>query len=159
MFFAMGSRNFAVLPAGALVYWSKAVETIRAVAEDDLVVVPATAFDPEAAAVVVRHVIRDSFHAYGNHYTTNPLLDRDAALDGYEDWALRSLHGEPANVLVLTTGGDAVGVATMTAAAKPNNISWACQYKGDRANGKLRWPKNSASHKGSASAANNVAPR
>ena len=113
---AFAATRFAVIPAGALTYWDKAVGDEDVLADCDLDVAPGTAYDADHAALVVRDVIRDSFHGYGNHYTANPLLDRAAALEGYEDWASRTLIADPANVLVLVRSGDAIGVATLAVA-------------------------------------------
>ena len=35
----------------------------------------------------VVEIVRASFASYSNHYRANPLLDRDAALEGYCEWA------------------------------------------------------------------------
>ncbi|MDP9841392.1 ribosomal protein S18 acetylase RimI-like enzyme [Streptosporangium lutulentum] len=43
-----------------------------------------------AAPTTVRKLVSSVFGAYGNHYLANPLLDPDAALAGYREWALRS---------------------------------------------------------------------
>jgi ribosomal protein S18 acetylase RimI-like enzyme len=76
-------------------------------------VLSAAALDLETVSGLVRGIVRASFRDYGNHYTANPLLDRSAALAGYEDWAVRSLVSDPGNVLVLTDGGEPIGMATL----------------------------------------------
>lgn len=117
----------AVLPAGTLTYWEKPVfaaeppeppspEMLSATElpePSDLEVVSAATLDLETVSTVVREIVRASFRDYGNHYTANPLLDRSAALAGYEDWAVRSLRSEPGNVLVLMDGGEPIGMATL----------------------------------------------
>jgi len=112
----------AVVPAGALTYWQAALPLPVADRAPDaaLTVTPADRLHPEsreATTAVIREVVRDSFRGYGNHYTANPLLDDDAALDGYEEWALRTLADDPAEVLVLSHGDTPVGVATLETAA------------------------------------------
>ena len=117
----------AVLPAGTLTYWEKPVSAagppepsspeMLPAAEppepSDLEVVSAATLDLETVSTVVREIVRASFRDYGNHYTANPLLDRAAALAGYEDWAVRSLGSDPDNVLVLVEGAIPIGMATL----------------------------------------------
>jgi ribosomal protein S18 acetylase RimI-like enzyme len=117
----------AVLPAGTLTYWEKPVSAaeppepsipeVPSAAEPpeppDLEVLSAATLDLETVSTVVREIVRASFRDYGNHYTANPLLDRSAALAGYEDWAVRSLGSDPGNVLVLVEGGIPIGMATL----------------------------------------------
>ncbi|MEO5874054.1 MAG: GNAT family N-acetyltransferase [Streptosporangiaceae bacterium] len=117
----------AVLPAGTLTYWEKPVSAARppglssrkVLSEagppepSDLEVLSAAALDLETVSAVVREIVRASFRDYGNHYLANPLLDRAAALAGYEDWAVRSLGSDPGNVLVLAEGAIPIGMATL----------------------------------------------
>ena len=112
----------AVVPAGALTYWQAALPLPGSDRTPDAALAVAAADQlhadsREAAADVIREVVRDSFRGYGNHYTANPLFDDDAALDGYEEWALRTLADDPGQVLVLTRDGRPVGVATLETAA------------------------------------------
>lgn len=107
----LASTSRAVLPAGALTYWEKSVVGDASPART--VVVPSGDLDPAAAEAAVRSVVRDSFTAYGNHYTADPLLDRDAALAGYEEWAAGSVRRAPGDVLVQLLDGEPVGVATL----------------------------------------------
>lgn len=132
---ALAATRFAVIPAGALTYWNKPVGEADAGVAGDLDLVPGTAFDTDRADLVVREVIRDSFHGYGNHYTANPLLDRAAVLDGYEDWASRTLTAEPANVLVLVRDGDPIGVATLAVAGDHVEILLAGLVSGAQGQG------------------------
>ncbi|VTR76201.1 GNAT family N-acetyltransferase [Cellulomonas hominis] len=108
---ASGSR--AVLPAGALTYWEKALEHGSVGAPARSAVVGPGELGGDAAEAAVREVVRSSFADYGNHYTADPLLDRDAALAGYEEWATGSLARESDDVLVQTVDGACVGVATL----------------------------------------------
>ena len=107
----LAASSRAVLPAGALTYWEK-----RVVGDEVPVrtrVVPSSALDAAVAETAVRSVVRDSFASYGNHYTADPLLDRAAALAGYEEWAAGSLRRDPDDVLVQLLDGEPVGVATL----------------------------------------------
>ncbi len=73
------------IPADSLTYWRLRVGEGRAPDPEPGIWpggVPATAD--------VRALVRGIFGAYGNHYLANPLFDAGAALDGYEEWALRS---------------------------------------------------------------------
>jgi ribosomal protein S18 acetylase RimI-like enzyme len=116
-----GSRR-AVVPAGTLTYWEKPVSVAEPPEPSNLEVLPADALDLETVSAVVRDIIRASFWEYGNHYTANPLLDRSAALAGYEDWAVRSLNSDPGNVLVMTDGGEPIGMATLEAGADGGHL-------------------------------------
>lgn len=107
----LAATSRAVLPAGALTYWETPVRAVDVPLRT--VVVPSDELDPVAAEAAVRAVVRDSFAAYGNHYTADPLLDPVAALAGYEEWATRSLRRDPADVLVQLLDGEPVGVATV----------------------------------------------
>jgi RimJ/RimL family protein N-acetyltransferase len=107
----------AVLPAGALTYWEKPLEHGAGRAPARTTVVPSGQLGREAAEAAVREVVHSSFADYGNHYTADPLLDRDAALAGYEEWATGSLARASDDVLVQTVEGACVGVATLERAA------------------------------------------
>lgn len=109
--FARSGR--AVVPAGTLTYWEQPVSVTEPPAPSNLEVFPADAHHFEAASALVRQIVRTSFRDYGNHYTANPLLDRSAALAGFEDWAIRSLSRDPGNVLVMTDRGEPIGLATL----------------------------------------------
>ncbi|WP_067175700.1 GNAT family N-acetyltransferase [Microtetraspora niveoalba] len=93
------------IPADSLAYWRLRVGKGRA---PD----PAPGMWPGGtpAAAEVRRLVRDIFAAYGNHYLANPLFEAGAALDGYEEWALRSAAqgacvtvSDQAGVLALAT--------------------------------------------------------
>lgn len=109
----------ALVPAGALTYWEKAVSVaerpaVSTLAPSELEVRSANdAMDLETVSALVREIVGASFSDYGNHYLANPLLDRSAALAGYQEWAVRSLTGDPRNVLVMMDEGEAIGVATL----------------------------------------------
>jgi len=111
---AQGGR--LLLPAGSLTYWDKpALPASPGRRPDDsaLSVVAAREGGGEGVEPVLRALVRASFADYGNHYTANPLFDNAAALDGYEEWAVRTLGSDPGNVLVLAEGGEPIGAATL----------------------------------------------
>jgi GNAT superfamily N-acetyltransferase len=103
-----------VLPAGALTYWEVRAESLPTITDDDLAVEPATQLSGSAIDVgrMLDDVIADSFAGYGNHYLANPLLDSDAALAGYQEWARRSLPGDR-DALVLVGPDGPIGAATL----------------------------------------------
>ena len=118
--FARSDR--AVVPAGTLMYWDKPVSVAVPPAPSNLEVLSADTLDLETVSALVREIIRASFRDYGNHYTANPLLDPSAALTGYEDWAVRSLRGDPGNVLVMMDRGEPIGLATLEPGADAGHL-------------------------------------
>lgn len=112
----------ALVPAGALTYWDKAVSVDERPAPSNLEVRSADALDLKTVSVLVQEIVRASFRDYGNHYTANPLLDRSAALAGYEDWAVRSLTSDPGNVLVMMDRGEPIGLATLEPGADAGHL-------------------------------------
>ncbi|GAB3594557.1 hypothetical protein GCM10027446_18640 [Angustibacter peucedani] len=104
-----------VLAAGALTYWgapSGAVLDPRADGPDRGLAVVTAAEHGSGVEDVVDAVVAASFAGYGNHYTSDPLLDDDLALAGYQEWARRSVTAHPDDVLLLLHDGEPVGVAT-----------------------------------------------
>jgi RimJ/RimL family protein N-acetyltransferase len=114
--------NRAVVPAGTLTYWEKAVSVTEPPAPSNIEVLSADELDLETVSGLVRGIVRASFSGYGNHYTANPLLDRSAALAGYEDWAVGSLNDDPHNVLVLLDQGEPIGLATLEPGADAGHL-------------------------------------
>ena len=113
----------ALLPAGALTYWDKAVSSDdERPSPSNLDVRSAEALDLETVSMLVRDIVRASFSDYRNHYTANPLLDRSAALAGYEDWAVRTLADDPGNVLVMMQAGEPIGFATLETGADAGHL-------------------------------------
>ncbi len=111
---ARGGRQ--LLPAGALTYWDKTARPALPDARSggpEVTVEPARAGTLREVAPVLRAIVRESFADYGNHYSANPLFDPAKALDGYEDWAVRTLDADPGNVLVLSEHGEPIGAATL----------------------------------------------
>ncbi|RVX44563.1 acetyltransferase (GNAT) family protein [Nonomuraea polychroma] len=62
---------------------------------------------------VVRSLVADIFHAYGNHYLANPLLDPADALAGYQEWALRFVREDSCVTLRDEETDDILGLATL----------------------------------------------
>ncbi len=110
---ALSRTGRRVLPAGTLVYWERpAAAGALASGSDELVVVRARDLGDRAVAVL-DDVVGDSFAAYGNHYSVNPLLDPAKALAGYQEWARRSLDDPTHEVALLLDGAEPVGGATV----------------------------------------------
>lgn len=99
-----------VLPADQLTYWEVPAGKVRHPDADDLLTV--TDGSAGDASSALSSTIATSFHDYGSHYAANPLLDRELALAGYQEWASRTLTETPENVFVLRNGDRPVGVAT-----------------------------------------------
>lgn len=119
---AVASSGRDVLAAGSLTYWSAPASAIRVPQPaEGLEVVPLAQHtgDAEGRAAVVDAVVADSFGGYGNHYSANPLLDPEASLAGYQEWARRSALADPADALLLVLRGDAVGLATLVDGERP----------------------------------------
>jgi len=111
-----------MVPAGTLVYWDKPVAVAAPPESSRLQVLAADTLDLETVSTLIRGIVRASFRDYGNHYSANPLLDRSAALAGYEDWAVRTLNGDPGSVLVMIDGGEPIGMATLEPSTDGNHL-------------------------------------
>jgi GNAT superfamily N-acetyltransferase len=122
---AAAASSRAIIPADVLMYWEIAPDHLHP-APDVLAAlelsirVPANA--DAAARNAVDEVVRDSFREYGNHYTANPALDRDLALEGYIEWAQRSLTDNPQSVVLLLHQDRPVGVATTVVGARGGDL-------------------------------------
>lgn len=103
----------AVVPAGALTYWEKAVGADAAGRALPRGVHRAADLEPAEVEDAIRRVVRGSFADYGNHYSANPLFARAAALAGYEEWAVMALHRQGQEALVLLHDGSPAGMATV----------------------------------------------
>jgi GNAT superfamily N-acetyltransferase len=112
----------AVVAAGTLTYWEEPVSDSGPREPSNLEVLSADTLNFETVSALVRDIVRASFRDYGNHYTTNPILDNSAALVGYEDWAIRSLNDEPGNVLVMLEAGEPIGMATLVPGARGDHL-------------------------------------
>ena len=119
---ALARSRRAVVPAGTLTYWEQQVSVVEPLAPSNLEVLSADTLDFETVSGLVRDIVRASFSDYGNHYTANPLLDRSAALAGYEDWAVRSLTGDSSNAVVMLEGGVPIGFATLEVGAGAGHL-------------------------------------
>jgi hypothetical protein len=107
---ALAASGRAVIPADTLVYWEVAtdvlVEADRGLS-DELhvrrgVVAPAD----------LDRIVAQVFGGYVNHYSANPLLAPDLALEGYVDWVRRTARDDPDTIGVLERANESVGVAT-----------------------------------------------
>ena len=107
---ALAASGRDVLPADTLLYWEVAtdllVEADRGLA-GELEVRRGAPAPADLDRVVAR-----VFGGYVNHYTANPLLDRDLALAGYVDWVRRTADTDPDDLGLLVHGTENVGVGT-----------------------------------------------
>lgn len=115
-----------IIPADTLTYWEVPVGQVAA---RDMGDAPATTLTCSSAAhfrgeplQVLTDIVQDSFRAYGNHYLANPGLDPDRALEGYVEWATRSLAQDPDDIIIMARGDEAVGVATLAHASKGKDL-------------------------------------
>jgi GNAT superfamily N-acetyltransferase len=96
-----GLSDIDVLYADTLMYWEWHHDADRLIAAigDDLRLV-------HLAMAHLGDAVRDVFADYPNHYAANPLLDRDAAREGYVEWATTAVAsgGAIANALVDADG-------------------------------------------------------
>ncbi|WP_206060952.1 GNAT family N-acetyltransferase [Nonomuraea basaltis] len=92
--------------ADTLVYWRlPAGEGRRPEPEGDIHATELT------SAAMVRALVSEIFVRYGNHYLANPLFGAAAALEGYQEWALRSTAA--GKCLALTDDSRVCGIATL----------------------------------------------
>jgi hypothetical protein len=94
--------------ADTLVYWRlRTGEGRRPVPDPSL----ETALAPGLPQDVVADLVADVFADYSNHYLANPLFEPRLALDGYVDWATRSVtRGAP---VVTSREGRPIAFATL----------------------------------------------
>ncbi|MFT4285223.1 MAG: GNAT family N-acetyltransferase [Protaetiibacter sp.] len=109
---AAADPAWVCFPGGALVYW----EAPGTPASD-----PSGALELDEGlrrgerAGEIDSALRDSFDGYINHYAADPLIDPQAAVEGYAEWA-RALAASPENrVFVVEDDGRIVGVAVISA--------------------------------------------
>lgn len=119
---AVARSGRQVLAAGSLTYWSAATGDITSPTPVPGLEVDSLSRLPDEAerVAVVEVVVADSFSGYGNHYAANPLLDPDAALAGYQEWARRSALANPDDALVLLLDRRVVGLATLLDSEAPD---------------------------------------
>jgi hypothetical protein len=102
------SLDRRVIAADTLTYWDVSVADLlsRTTASSDL----------ETSSGVVDgeldSVLADSFEGYPSHYSANPAFPAGLVLEGYLEWAHRTLATRPDDVVVLRREGRAIGVAT-----------------------------------------------
>lgn len=97
-----------VIAADTLMYWDVSVDELlaRTTAGDDLET------RTGVAAEDLNTVLVDSFRDYPSHYTANPDFASDLVLEGYLEWARRTLETRPQDVVTLLRAGRAIGFAT-----------------------------------------------
>jgi GNAT superfamily N-acetyltransferase len=87
-------NNVRAVPADTLLYW-----------EWSGPVPPPSDPSGEVSVVddpqIVEHLVRSVFVDYPNHYAANPLFSREAALDGYCEWARLLVEGGTSSCHVL----------------------------------------------------------
>lgn len=112
---AIARSGREVLPAGTLTYWSVRVDDVRPhVDVPGLDVLALSAFESSAErTALVEDLVADAFSGYGNHYAADPLLRPEAALEGYQEWATRTVTDRPHDALVLRLEGRPIGLATL----------------------------------------------
>lgn len=121
---ALADPAWQVLPAGPIVYWRLAVGSGRPPPSVPGLVVRPTEDVAETAGAaadgdLVERVVTASFAGYVSHYSVNPLLDPEAALAGYVEWARTTVGDDRGEALVLLQERAPVGLATLASAATP----------------------------------------
>lgn len=122
-------------PGGSLLYWeSPPLSLVSDEGDEGTREVPA-AHRNDFAAVIAK-VLEDSFAGYINHYSANPLIPHGAVVDGYLEWAQRTM-ADPANrvFVAMSDRDDVVGVAVIAVAGRVweielASISTAAQRQG-----------------------------
>ena len=108
--------GYVAIHADSLIYWEWKRGGEHPSHSVDTVVV---SYDLDLLALMVR----DVFTGYRNHYASNPLLDRAAALDGYVEWA-RSTAAD-AGFLGVRDGDAWVGFAVIDWSVDPPDVRLA----------------------------------
>lgn len=99
------------IPAGTLMYWrADPGGTVRPGPDARFSTGGVTAGDEQTVA----DLIARAFAGYRNHYAADPLLDPAHAATGYVEWATTTALAGDATT-VLREGGEAIGIATVTA--------------------------------------------
>lgn len=81
-------------------------------------------------------MVTDVFAGYRNHYSSNPLLNRDAALEGYVEWALQT--ASDAGFLCVRIGDQWVGFAVIDWSVDPPDVRLAGVSSAQRGLGRYR---------------------
>ena len=88
-------------------------------------------------AAGVDDLVRDVFADYQNHYTSNPLLDRGAALEGYVEWARRTCEAVDGYLTVDDSDGP-IGFAVVDWTEDPPDVRLAGMCRRARGAGRYR---------------------
>ena len=104
----MGSGRDLV-HADTLSYWRLAVGSGRGDTAAGLV----SGVESAPDGTEVQHFVGRVFADYANHYAADPLLDADAALAGYQEWATRSASTAGAVTVRDQASGELVALATI----------------------------------------------
>lgn len=104
-----------VIPADVLMYWEIDAAPLADVEPREGLVAEVAIADDESRDAL-KQVLLDSFRGYGSHYTANPRLDPELALEGYLEWALGAFEKDPQNAIILRADGAPVGIATLSPA-------------------------------------------
>lgn len=88
-------------------------------------------------AAGISELVRDVFGRYQNHYASNPLLDRDAALEGYVEWAVRTADESGGYVTVDDDEGP-LGFGLVDWSAQPPDVRLAGLCVRARGGGRYR---------------------
>jgi len=97
-----------VIAADTLIYWDVSVSELMsrtAMGEDLETRVGVAAED-------LHSVLEDSFRDYPSHYSANPAFPRTQVLEGYLEWARRTVETRPDDTVTLLHSGRAIGLAT-----------------------------------------------
>lgn len=104
-----------VFPADTLTYWEVPSTSLAASDEGDAEIGIVRSDEvSDAMEQAISAVVRDSFEAYGSHYSANPRLDPSQALAGYIEWAVAAYREDPGHVVLATRHGEPIGVATLS---------------------------------------------
>jgi GNAT superfamily N-acetyltransferase len=91
-----------VLPADSLIYWQGPSELVARSATVDETT-PEMRRPDQVDPVELAAAVAAAFKGYVNHYSANPLLDAELALEGYVDWVARTLRADPSNGAILVS--------------------------------------------------------
>ena len=116
---ALAGGKRVALHADTLVYWtstrpSKDATLVDAPADGGPFVVEELGADRIDRALL-EGLVEDIFAGYGSHYAADPLLPRRATVEGYKEWATRSIQaGSGGTAVVVKDVDDGTEVALAT---------------------------------------------
>ncbi|SFC39238.1 Acetyltransferase (GNAT) domain-containing protein [Nocardioides terrae] len=128
LFARLAATGRVALFADQLDYWRLGVGEGRASeAPAGMEVVPIDALPPSVGRRLVDDLVGEIFEGYGNHYLADPLFDPELALQGYREWAQRTVDvaADGDACLVLRDGDQAVGLATTSGDGEHREIELA----------------------------------